>query len=157
MNNSLFSGVHEVRLLRPNGVSVGHFDSWDAALRAVELEPSQFKGCYYTLNPVKLPDGIPLNPSSLNPARTAAGDSDIERRISLLIDLDPPRPAGPNSTEAEKQPAREQTERVIAWLTSQGWPVPLLADSGNGIHILYRIDLPNDEPATVLVKCVPGT
>jgi P4 family phage/plasmid primase-like protien len=147
-------GVHEVRLLRPNGVSIGHFDSWDAALRAVELEPSQYKGCYYTLNPIKPPDGIPLNPTSLNPARTAAGDSDIERRISLLIDLDPPRPSGTNSTEAEKQAAREQAERVIAWLTSQGWPQPLLADSGNGIHILYRIDLPNDGPATALVKGV---
>jgi hypothetical protein len=27
----LFSGVHEVRLIRPNGVRVGHFDYWDAA------------------------------------------------------------------------------------------------------------------------------
>jgi P4 family phage/plasmid primase-like protien len=148
----LFSGIHEVRLLRPNGITVGYFDDWDAAIRAVESEPSQYKAAYFTLNPIDLPAGIPLNPSSLNPSKGAASASDIARRIWLLIDLDPPRPSGTNATEAEKQAAREQAERVREWLTSQGWPEPVLADSGNGIHLLYRIDLPNDEKATALLK-----
>lgn len=97
-------GIHEVRLLRPNGIAVGYFDSWDAALSAVESEPTQYKAAYFTLNPIKLPTGIPLNPRSLNPSVNAAGASDIERRTWLLIDLDPPRPAGTNSTEAESRP-----------------------------------------------------
>jgi len=150
----LFSGVHEVRLLRPNGVSVGYFDDWNAALQAVENEPSQYKACYFSLNPIKLPPGIPLNPRSLNPAAGAASDADIECRVSLLIDLDPPRPAGTNSTEAEKQAAREQAERVKEWLISQGWPEPMLADSGNGWHLIFRIFAANDEQATALVKSV---
>ena len=150
----IFAGVHEVRLLRPNGVSVGYFDDWGAALRAVENEPAQYKAAYFSLNPIKLPDGIPLNPRSLNPAAGAASDADIERRVSLLIDLDPPRPAGTNATEAEKQAAYDQAVRVREWLTSQGWPEPLLASSGNGWHMVYRIGLPNDEPATALVKGV---
>lgn len=149
---TLFVGVHEIRLLRPNGVSVGYFDNWDAAIRAVENEPSQYKAAYFTLNPIKLPEGIPLNPSSLNLSKGAASASDIARRIRLLIDLDPPRPAGTNSTEDEKQSAREQAARVREWLTSQGWPEPVLADSGNGIHLLYQIELPNDEKATALLK-----
>jgi hypothetical protein len=41
-----------------------------------------------------------------------------------------------------------------AWLTGQGWPLPILADSGNGVHLLYRIDLPNDQAATARVKGV---
>jgi P4 family phage/plasmid primase-like protien len=150
----LFSGVHEVRLLRPSGVAVGYFSDWDAAIRAVELEPTPYKACYFSLNPINLPAGIPLNPSSLNPAKGAASGSDIARRITLLIDLDPPRPSGTNSTEAEKQGAREQAERVKEWLTSQGWPKPLFADSGNGIHLVYRIEFPNDEKATALIKGV---
>jgi hypothetical protein len=59
------SGVHEVRMLRPNGVAVGYFDSWDAALRAVESEPTQYKAAYFTLNAINLPAGISLNPPSL--------------------------------------------------------------------------------------------
>jgi P4 family phage/plasmid primase-like protien len=148
----LFSGVHEVRLLCPTRVAVGYFTDWDAALRAVENEPSQYKAAYFSLNPIKLPAGIPLNPASLNSARTAAGASDIARRISLLIDLDPPRPSGTNTTEAEKQAARETADRVKEWLTSQGWPEPMLGDSGNAWHLVYRIDLPNDEKSTALIK-----
>jgi len=149
---TLFHGVHEVRLFRPTGVAVGYFDSWDAALRAVESEPSQYKAAYFTLNPIKLPAEIPLNPPALTPSRNAAGASDIARRTWLLVDLDPPRPAGLNATEAEKQGAREQAESVREYLRSRNWPDPILCDSGNGWHLLYRIDLPNDDGATELVR-----
>lgn len=152
MSKWLFSGVHEVRLLRPTGIAVGYFDDWDAAIRAVESEPSPYKAAYFTLNPVDVAAGIALNPASMNPAAKAASASDILGRTWLLIDLDPPRPAGTNSTEAEKQFAREQAARVREWLTSQGWPEPVVADSGNGNHLLYRIALPNDEKTTALIK-----
>ncbi len=33
-----------------------------------------------------------------------------------------------------------------------GFPDPVVADSGNGAHLLYRMDLPNDSCATDLVK-----
>lgn len=148
---SLFFGVHEVRLFRPNGVAVGYFDNWDAALRAVENEPS-YKAGYFTLNPLRLPEGIPINPQALTPSRNAAGNSDIARRTWLLVDLDPPRPAGVNSTDAEKQGAREQAESVREYLRGRGWPNPMLCDSGNGWHLLYRVDLPNDDSATELVR-----
>jgi P4 family phage/plasmid primase-like protien len=149
---NLFTGIHEVRILRPTGIAVGYFNDWDAALRAVENEPSPYKAAYFSLNPIKLPTSIPLNPTALNPARAAASADDIERRVWLLIDLDPPRQAMTNSTEAEKQTARQQAERVREWLRSHKWPEPMLCDSGNGTHLLYRIDLPNDAASTELVK-----
>ena len=34
----------------------------------------------------------------------------------------------------------------------QGWPDPVRADSGNGGHLLYRIDIANDTASTELVK-----
>jgi hypothetical protein len=150
--SSFFYGVHEVRLLRANGVAVGYFTDYEAALRAVDSEPTQYRAAYFTLNPIKLTDGLTLNPASLHPARGAASASDIEKRVRLLVDLDPPRPASTNATEAEKQEALEQAERVREWLRSHGWPEPMLCDSGNGWHLLYRIDLPNDEHATALLK-----
>jgi hypothetical protein len=148
----LFSGVHEVRLLCPTRVAVGYFDTWDAALQAVESEPSQYKAAYFTLNPVKLPTGIAVNPTSLHSSAHAAGAADIERRVWLLIDCDPLRPSKTNSTAEEKQAAREQADGIREWLRSHGWPEPILADSGNGWHLLYRIELPNDEASKALLE-----
>lgn len=149
---TLFAGIHEVRLLRFSGVAVGYFDNWDAALRAVENEPTQYKAAYFTLNPIKLPAEIPLNPASLSTARNAASKSDIARRVLLLVDLDPPRPAGLNSTDTEKQAARAQAEAVREYLCSRGWPEPMLCDSGNGWHLLYRIELANDDASAELIR-----
>jgi P4 family phage/plasmid primase-like protien len=152
LETSIFSGVHEVRLFCPNCIAVGYFDNWESALRAVESEPSQYKAAYFTLNPLKLPTGIPVNPASLHPSTNAASASDIERRVWLLIDCDPPRQSKTNSMAEEKQGAREEAERIREWLRSQGWPEPILADSGNGWHLLYRIEMPNDEASKALLE-----
>jgi hypothetical protein len=151
---NLFFGIHEVRLFRPSGVVVGYFDNWEDALRAVENEPSLYKATYFTLNPIKLPSTIPLNPQVLTPSRNAAGASDIERRTWLLADLDPPRSAHLNSTDDEKEQGRRQADAVREYLRSGNWPEPTVCDSGNGWHLLYRIDLPNDAAATELVRAV---
>lgn len=143
-----------MRLFRPNGVAVGYFDSWDAALRAVESEPSQYKAAYFTLNPVTLPTGIPVNPTSLHASANAAGASDIARRVWLLIDCDPPRQSKTNSTAEEKQAARAQAEAIREYLMSRNWPEPFLCDSGNGWHLLYRIDLPNKRETTETIQSV---
>src|SRR5205823_4320301 len=39
-------------------------------------------------------------------------------------------------------------------LEAQGWPAGIIVDSGNGAQILYRIDLPNDEPSARLTERV---
>lgn len=148
----LFRGVHEVRLFRSNGIAVGYFDSWEAALRVVENDPAQYTAAYFTLNPLRLPAEMPMNPSTLTPSRNAAGTADIERRVWLLVDCDPPRPRKTNSTAEEKEGAREQAHGIREWLGSQGWPLPLLADSGNGWHLLYRIDLPNNDEVKGLIS-----
>jgi hypothetical protein len=153
---NIFHGIHEVRLLvRPKVVAVGYFDSYEAALCAIEREP-QYKAAYFTLNPLRLPSGFqaPINPQSLTQSGNTASDADVERRVWLLIDLDPVRPTGTNSSEAEKQTAREQAEQVREYLTGRGWTAPLLCDSGNGWHLLYRVELPNDDSSTALVRGV---
>src|SRR5262249_38075231 len=43
-------------------------------------------------------------------------------------------------------------EEIRAWLASLGWPEPILADSGNGGHLLYRIDLTYSPQAMQLVE-----
>ena len=110
-------------------------------------------GIYWTLNPVA-PMLLPRRPNTIAKAKAGDGasDDDIVRRLWLLIDADPKRKAGISSTDAEKQAARDTINRVIEFLTARGWPAPIISDSGNGWHALYRIDLPNDEASTELVK-----
>ena len=109
-------------------------------------------GIYLTLNP--------CNPALLaraanrlqDCAQVTTSDADILRRRWLLIDFDPVRPAGISSTNREH--GRAVSAACGAWddLRGAGFPDPVVADSGNGAHLLYRVDLPNDSSATELVR-----
>ncbi len=48
------------------------------------------------------------------------------------------RPKG-CSTQGERASAIAVAIAVRDWLTDRGWPAPTVIDSGNGIHLLYRI------------------
>jgi P4 family phage/plasmid primase-like protien len=85
---------------------------------------------------------------------STSADADITRRRWLFIDLDPVRPSGISSTEAEHQAAREVLEEVVVFLSGMAWPEPIIAMSGNGWYLLYSIDLPNDAASRDLVKGV---
>src|SRR5690606_20123972 len=55
-------------------------------------------------------------------------------------------------TDEEHERALERAERVASFLSEKGFPAPVRGDSGNGAHLIYRIDLPNDAHAMELVK-----
>ena len=103
--------------------------------------------CYVTLNPVQA-DWLRWD------ARRSAKDADITRRRWLLVDLDSARPAGTSATEAMVEAAHRLGVRICGAMQERGWPRPVVADSGNGIHLLWRIDLPNDDESRALVQSV---
>src|SRR5207248_430248 len=69
-------------------------------------------------------------------------DQYISVRLRLLIDVDPERPSGISSTDAEKELAHERARDIYAFLKERNWPEPVVADSGNGSHLTYSIELP---------------
>ncbi|MFZ4576573.1 MAG: hypothetical protein ACOYN0_19490, partial [Phycisphaerales bacterium] len=77
------------------------------------------------------------------------GDKDILHRLWLPIDLDPVRPSGIGSTDDEHAAAHDRAIAVRDNLRSRGWPEPIFADSGNGAHLLYRIDIPAEDQGLV--------
>ena len=108
---------------------------------------------YITLNPA--------NPALLarahnrleSYAKHTTSDADIVSRRWLAIDFDATRPAGISSTDQEHLAAIERAMATRDSLCASGWPSTfILADSGNGAHLLFRIDLPNDDGARDLVK-----
>lgn len=85
-------------------------------------------------------------------AQATATDANVIRRRWLLIDLDPSRPKDTAATEPQVEAARDRVQAVLAYLRAEGWPDPVVAESGNGQHLLYPIDLPNDAESAALVK-----
>ncbi|GJQ27327.1 MAG: hypothetical protein HBSAPP02_23590 [Phycisphaerae bacterium] len=130
------------------------FEPLDAAAAAIaELDRSAIApGIYVTMNPV-VPALLARAANRIKPrARETTQDKDILRRRWLLVDVDPARPAGVSSTDAELALAHERARAIADHLASIGWPAPLFAMSGNGYHLLYRIGLPADDGG--LVKAV---
>jgi hypothetical protein len=134
----------------------GYFDDIEVAVRAAERVAGAARGVYFTPNPV-LPA---LRARSHNRLRAcgkgdaATGDAEVARRRWLLIDLDPVRPSGISSSDEEHRAAIMQAYEIAAGLAGAGWPDPIVADSGNGAHLLYTIDLPNDAHGRSLVERV---
>jgi AAA domain-containing protein len=95
---------------------------------------------------------------TINPCRPdldkAASNSDVTSRRWLPIDCDAIRPADVSATDAEKGQAIDLACAIADHLSAQGWPDAVWVDSGNGGHLLYRVDLPNDALARQLVKGV---
>jgi hypothetical protein len=135
----------------------GFFDAdhlEDAVAAALTLDQSA-AGVYFTMNPLT-PDLLARRANRIDAADEGglATDRDVLCRRLLLIDADPQRPDGISATDAEKATALGVVESVRDHLLARGWPAMVLADSGNGYHLLPRIDLPNDDEAREVVRRV---
>ena len=58
------------------------------------------------------------------------------------MDVDFDRPSGISATDAEKAAAKKKASEIYGFLKERDWPEPVVADSGNGYHLDYRVDLP---------------
>ncbi len=71
-------------------------------------------------------------------------DQDIICRRWLLLDIDPVRPSGVSATSGQRAAALQVAKAVYRYLQQLNLPAPVVADSGNGQHLLLRLaDLPN--------------
>ncbi len=129
----------EIRSLPSGRSAVRRGSDLDGLCKAVE-DMADGTGTYFALNPIPLTE-----------ERATVGN--VLCRRWFLIDLDPLR-AEPdsNATEEEKEAARAVANAIMRHFSSVGWPTPLLVDSGNGWHLLYRIDMDNDNHAKAVLK-----
>lgn len=159
----LFDGdiaVVELRSLKVpgRGTVSGYFDNaLSLAREAAKLSADPaVQAVYVTLNPVE-PECLHKAPNCIRDhaqAGSTTSDRDIECRRMLLVDFDPKRPSGISSTDAEHAAALLQARACRDALRRADWPEPLLCDSGNGAHLLYQIELPNDDDSKDLVRQV---
>ncbi len=114
--------------------------------RAALLVSRHARGVYFTLNPLN-PDLLARRCNRIDWADEGelAKDRDVLCRRWLLVDADPVRDALVSATDEEKARAWQTAAAVRDFLRGRGWPDPVVADSGNGYHLLYRVDLPADD------------
>jgi hypothetical protein len=150
------SDIIELRALKVRAsnyppTTSGYFDDRDlAAEAAAKLSP--------------LAHGVYINLHRINPALLAradnrlrgrgddtetASDLDTIRRLWVPLDFDGKRPAGTSSSEEEHALALERAKVVREYLSAEGWDDPVVADSGNGAHLLYAVD---QEPADAFTR-----
>ena len=140
-------GVHNA------GHISGYFDNLEQLTSAVARYDGRAEATYLTLNPVQ-PALLARGVNRLVEwARYTTSDADIVCRRWMLVDLDPVRPTGISSSDIELEAALHRRAEVVEWLDLAGFPSGLCGLSGNGAHLLYRLDnLPNDEENTALIR-----
>ena len=153
---SVPGGVAEIRAIADNGTHSGYFN--DPALLASSaelLDLATVHGVYITLNeiaPALIARRANRVKMRLGAKDSTTADGDILRRRWLPVDIDPVRPSGVSSTDEERDLAFRKAGEISRGSRSTGFPIRCSGDSGNGAHLLYRIDLPNDEQSKRLVQ-----
>jgi hypothetical protein len=146
--------VYELRCPKTSqdGTVSGYFDDLPKLAYHADYWSGIAPAVYLTLNPVKR-DLLARAANRIQRRATATtADHEVAKRRRLLLDFDPVRPAGISSTDEEHAAALARAKKCKNWLATHGFPDPLIADSGNGGHLVYGLDLPNDDPSRQLVE-----
>lgn len=128
---------------RSSNVPVGFYTDRKALLAKVKELDGQ-GNVYININELS-PSVLDRGENQFNAfARQRFSGDEIVRRRTLVIDLDPERPSGINSTDEELRAAVTMAKRIEKYLREQWGVEPLVMISGNGTQLLYRIDEPTD-------------
>lgn len=136
------------------GTVSGYFDDHASFCEAVqEADKTPHDGIYFSLQVID-PRLIGRAFNRLKPAQYTTSDLNVIAYRWLPIDLDPVRPAGVSSSDAELSEAMNMRTEVALHVTrTLGLPPPIMGMSGNGAHLLVRLpDLPVSKENIEFVK-----
>ena len=143
----------EIRILDPNSKKSysGYFTDVETILR--EIRPYENCNIYITLNVIndacysrEQHDRISTRPKS------TTSDNEILARKWCLIDIDCEKPADTNSSDEEKELAKEVVNNVYKFLRDEGFEQPVICDSANGFHLLYKMAMKSTQENTETMK-----
>lgn len=149
----------ELRALKVNGkyTHAGYFRDFELLAKEASGLSGQAQGVYIVLNKInpalfaRAANRIVIGPENLT------RDKDVIKRIWLPIDIDAIRPAGISSSDEEHKLAIETAYQISNYLKGFGFNYIVVGDSGNGGHVLARIELPNNTDSENKIKlCIAG-
>ena len=137
------------------GTVSGYFEDLDAIVAEAAGLSGRAAGVYVTLNPVTRDLLARAVNRTRRWVRHTTSDSDILHRNWLFVDIDPERPAGISSSDVEHRAALSLGRQIYDFLATEMEMTSesvVLGDSGNGCHLLIRVDLLNDRESERLVR-----
>ena len=143
----------EVRILGRFQYS-GYFNNVDSVINAIkpysEMDDEQV---YFVLNTIdNACYGRQQSEKIVKSPKITTNDNDITRRHWVMCDFDPVRKSGTNSSNDELELAHKRAQDVFRFLRERGFSEPIICVSGNGYHLMYRIDEDNSEANTEIIK-----
>lgn len=150
-DNKLF----EVRIISGKWITSGYFTSAETLISEIEhYNLRQGANVYITLNRIaescysrKQRDKL----IEVDSSKPTTSDNDIINYDWLFIDLDPKRASGTSSSESELEQAKNKGNEIYSFLKAKGFSDPVCAISGNGVHLLYKINLEKNDENVKLV------
>ena len=152
--------LFECRIIYNSKVTYsGYFHNASKLLEAFE-GIHDFANCniYFTLNTINEQCYTRTQKDKfVKNAEATTSDNDITGYDWLLIDLDPRRPTKTSSTSAQIEKTRILSGRIIQYLQNVGFEAPVIAFSGNGYHMLYKLYMTNTAENKKLLEMVLKT
>ena len=146
--------LFEIRILGSDKKRIvsGYFKSIDSLLEAFDTVDVRNTNIYITLNAVNEACYSRLQHEKFRLCNQTTQDAEIDKYEWFFIDFDPVRPVGISSTDAELKASENVMLKVKDYLDGIGFEAPVVALSGNGYHLLYKIDIPVNSHSTGIIE-----
>lgn len=143
----------EVRILGRYQYS-GYFSNVENLINAIKPYASMDdEQVYFVLNKIDSACyGRTQSEKIVKSPKITTNDNDIVRRSFVFVDFDPVRKSGTNASNEEFELAHKKAQDVFRFLRDRGFSEPIICRSGNGMHLTYKVDFPNDEQTTETLK-----
>lgn len=153
-NNELF----EVRIIGKGNkkrIISGYFTDTDTLIQQFDTIDPRSVNTYITINKVNEDCYAREQHDCFRQTDANTHDHEIDAYEWLFVDLDPERISEVSSSDAELKEAENLSDKVYNYMAQLGFHEPIRAMSGNGHHLLYKIDLPNtDENKALVERCL---
>ena len=148
--------LFEIRLFNPLNkydIYSGIFRDADKAIENILRFDDKYN-IYFIFNQLKdAMDGYPQYNKMIKGCE-AIKDNDIKYRNWVLVDLDPVREGGVKeiaTTDEELERARQMALSVRRFLRERGFFSPIVSMSGNGYHLMFKVDKLENTPENTLI------
>lgn len=155
-----------ISVLKPNGelfeiriqgedsnvIVSGYYTDVEPFLRDLKRQDLKNRNVYITVQRPKEECYSRLQRDCLKASKTTTKDGDVEGYEWLFVDIDPERVSKISSTDKQIEEAKAVAKKVYQFMLETGFERPVVAMSGNGVHLLYRISLQASEERKQLIK-----
>ncbi len=147
--------VFEIRILADKeGTYSAYFNNIETAIKQLKVLNVESKAnVYITLQSIKKACYSKTQRDRfVKKVKSTTSDADVENYQWLFVDLDPKRSTDTSSSDEELDYAKQKANEIYAYLKNKGFSEPIIALSGNGVHLLYSVRLLVTKDTTELVK-----